>query len=492
MRFGLLLTGTTTKPNLHLPGRLATKLPGHDSGATTEGRPRRKKPRAPGTGGLHRPVYEISRIGPFAPLGHTQFRHYTIAALFSFSAFFVHMLIRGWLVNELTGSPLLVSLVPVLFIAPMLVFTLVGGELADRFKRTRVIATGESIVFGTYAALAVLILADVVQAWHVLVLTGVHGVTAATYAPSRQSLVGDLVRPKLQRAALGLSPAMFNLAQIAGPLVGGLVLATAGTGAAAVLGAVLVLPAIPIFASLRPVAKSQSSHKGSFLLNMKQGAAYIANHQTLRWYLVAGFALVITANTWVALLPPLAKDVLGQGAGGLAALQVSIGVGALLGAVLSVPIGSAMGEKRLTITTGFLFTGLVLALALSETFLLSLVIAGLAAGVATLYFVTNMITMQLTASPEFRSRVISVRFIMFGFGPFGMILLGSIAEFLGTQWALGISAISGAVLLGLITVSMKTGKAVDQTDERPKSRLASPVTEVKQSEPSDPSTPKIA
>lgn len=487
--FGFLLTGTVTKPNLHLPGHLTSKLPGHHSSSAENAHHRRKKPRAPHTGGFHRPVYQISRIGPFEPFGHTQFRHYTIAALFSFSAFFVHMLIRGWLVNELTDSPLLVSLVPVLFIAPMLVFTLVGGELADRFKRTRIIATGELIVFGTYVALAALALTDIVQAWHVLVLTGVHGITHATYAPARQSLVGDLVRPKLQRAALGLSPAMFNLAQIVGPLLGGIVLATAGTGAAAVLGAALILPAIPIYASLKPVAKSASGHKGSFVQNIREGAAYISGHKTLRWYLIVGFALVLTVNTWVALLPPLAKDVLEQGAGGLAALQVAVGIGALLGAIFAVPVASRIGEKRLTIASGFLFSALILALAVSEVFVLSLVIAGVTAAVATLYFVTNMITMQLTAAPEFRSRVISVRFIMFGFGPFGMIVLGSLAEFLGTQWALGIAAISGAVLLLLITLTLKTQEEVEAAStEKKVSQLATPPVEAITPENVDQST----
>lgn len=410
---------------------------------------------------MHRPVYQISRIGPFEPFGHTQFRRYTIASLFSFSAFFVQMLVRGWLVNDLTGSPLLVSLVPVLYIAPMLVFTLIGGELADRFRRTRIVAIGELVVFVTYVALAALTLSGVEQAWHVLVLTGVHGVVSSIYAPSRQTLVGDLVRPRLQRSALGLSPAIFNLAQIAGPLVGGLILATAGAGAASLTGALLILPAIPIYARLRPVKKSTTSHQGSFLRNMREGAAYIGRHKTLRWHLVAGFALILTVNTWGALFPPLAKEVLGQGAGGLAALQVAVGIGAFIGAVTSVPFATKFGDKRLTIASGFIFAGLVGALAASDIFLLSLVIVGVAAGVATLYFVTNMITMQLTAAPEFRSRVISVRFIMFGFGPFGMIVLGSLAEFLGTQWALGISAISGGALLLAITIFMKTGETTD-------------------------------
>ena len=410
---------------------------------------------------MHKPVFQISRIGPLEPFGHTQFRHFTIASLFSFSAFFVQMLVRGWLVNELTGSPLLVSLVPVLYIAPMLVFTLVGGELADRFRRTRIVAIGELIVFGTYAALAVLTLSGIEQAWHVLVLTGIHGVTSSIYAPARQTLVGDLVRPRLQRAALGLSPAVFNLAQILGPLFGGLVFTMAGAGAASLLGALLILPAIPIYARLKPVAKSTTSHQGSFVQNMREGARYIVGHKTLRWYLVAGFALVVTVNTWGALFPPLAKEVLGQGGGGLATLQVSIGIGSLIGAVTSMSFATRFGEKRLSVVAGLTFAALVGALAISNIFLLSVVIAGAAALVATLYFVTNMVTMQLTASPEYRSRVISVRFIMFGFGPFGMIIVGSLAEFFGTQWALGISAISGATMLLAITLFLKSGDPVE-------------------------------
>jgi MFS family permease len=366
------------------------------------------------------------------------------------------MLLRGWLVNDLTDSPFLVSLVPVLYIGPMLVFTLVGGELADRFPRTRIVSIGEFVVFLTYASLCVLTLLDVVNAWHVLSLTAVHGVTSAISAPSRQTLVGDLVRSRLQRPALGLSPAIFNMAQIAGPLVGGLVLANYGASAASILSAALILPAIPLYARLKPVAKSPMAHHGNMIENLREGARYIVGHPTLRWYLVAGFVLIITVNTWGAMLPPLAKDVLGRGAGGLAALQVAVGIGSMVGAVFAVSLAEQFGERRLSLISGFLFAGLVAALAISNIFYLSVVIAGMVAAVATLYFVTNMITMQMAASPEFRSRVISVRFIMFGFGPFGMIVIGALAQFWGTQIALAAAAGSGAFLLLVASLLMRS------------------------------------
>ena len=201
------------------------------------------------------------------------------------------------------------------------------------------------------------------------------------------------------------------------------------------------------------------AHRGtSFLVNIQEGARYISRHPMLRWYLLAGFVLIITTNTWGALFPPLAKEVLGRGGGGLAALQVAVGVGSLVGALAAVPVGQRYGEKRISIVAGLAFSALVAALAASDIFMLSVVIVGFGAATATVYFVTNMISMQLTAAPEYRSRVISVRFIMFGFGPFGMIALGAIAEFFGTQIALGITAVAGIALLALVTAFVRTGK----------------------------------
>ena len=369
------------------------------------------------------------------------------------------MLVRGWLVNELTGSPFQVSLVPVLLFAPMLVFSLLGGELADRFRRTRILAIGESLNAVNYVVFTALVLTGIVEAWHILALTGIYGVTAAILAPARQSLVGDLVRARIQRQAVGLSPAIFNLAQIIGPAAGGLVLATLGPGPAAALGTAFILPAIPIFARLRPVARSPMTRSGSIIENIRDGATYIARHPLLRWYMLAGFVLVITVNAWSALFPSLATDVLGRGAGGLAVLQVSIGIGALFGSVASISLAQKIGEKRLEIFSGFAFAALVGALALSTNFSLSALIAGLAAAVATAYFVTNMVSMQLTADPAYRSRVISVRYVMFGFGPFGMIVIGLLAEFLGVQAALAIAAGSGAVLLLLVSVLLRSSAA---------------------------------
>jgi MFS family permease len=464
---------------------LHTKLPAlHPN--LSPGSPKRRTRHA---GGFSRPVYSISKIGPFEPFGHTQYRHYTLAALLTFTAFFIQMLVRGWLVNELTDSPFLVSLIPVLFMGPMLVFTLVGGELADRFRLTRVIWVCEAITGATFAALAVLILTHTVEAWHVLVLTAIHGIVWAVVGPARQSLLGDLVRPNLQRAAIGLSPVIHNTAQIMGPLIGGVVLDLNGAGAAATLSALLVLPAVPLYARLKTVGKSQMAHRGtSFFVNIREGMSYISHHPMLRWYLLAGFVLILTTNTWGALFPPLAKDVLGRGAGGLAALQVAVGVGSLFGAVAAVPVGQRFGEKRISIVAGLAFSGLVGALAASDIFMLSVVIVGFAAATATVYFVTNMISMQLTAAPEFRSRVISVRFIMFGFGPFGMIALGAIAEFFGTQLALGVTAVTGIALLLLVTVFVRTGKPASAQAQRaaPASPVGAPAQQPPVTQPQAP------
>ncbi|MEX0762801.1 MAG: MFS transporter [Dehalococcoidia bacterium] len=395
---------------------------------------------------LSRPVRGFSRPGPLGVLSHPQYRRYSLAALLAFTAFALQMFLRGWLVLDLTHSPFMVSLVPALVMLPMLVFTLVGGELADRFNRQRLVLLGDAAAAAWYTGLAVLILTGVVQAWHVLALTAAQGVTGALAGPARQALIAELVPSEEQRHAIGLSPMMFNVSQIIGPVIGGAIVVMMSMGAASVVAVVLIIPALPMYALLKPVTAVTVKRGGSMLLNVKNGIRYVAAHPTLRWLLLGGAVIVLTVNSWGALFPSLAEEVLNRGAVGLATIQMAVGIGAVLGTLVSVLLSNRLGDGPLEVGSGFVFAGLVLAFAFSTVFPLSVVLAALAALAGTTFFVTNMTAMQMTADPEYRGRVVSVRFVMFGLNPLGMLAMGAAAESLGVQWALGIFAVLGALL----------------------------------------------
>jgi hypothetical protein len=171
--------------------------------------------------------------------------------------------------------------------------------------------------------------------------------------------------------------------------------------------------------------------------------------------MLAGFVMVVTVNSWGALFPPLAEDVLGRGAGGLATISMAVGFGALTGSLVGVLLGSRFSERQIEIGSGFVFTAMVGALAMSTSFPLSVLIAAVGACAATIFFVTNMVAMQMMAAPEYRGRVISLRFVMFGFNPVGMMAIGALAELMGVQWALAAFGLAGAVLLGAVTVFVR-------------------------------------
>jgi MFS family permease len=384
-------------------------------------------------------------------LSYSQYRRYSIAATLSFTAFAVQMLVRGWLVQDLTHSPFLVSLVPALMMLPMLVFTLIGGELADRFPRPKVTLIGDAAAMSWYVLLALLLAGGGVRAWQVLAITGAQGMTGALIGPARQSMIADLVPQQVQRGAIGLSSLTFNIAQIAGPALGGILLARFGALEASVASAILVLPALPLYATLKPAGGHRPRPEGSVLHHLRDGLAYVASSATMRWLLLGGLVLVLTVNAWGAMFPPLALDELGQDAGGLATLATAVGIGAVMGTVVSVILGGGRTRDGVVETgSGFAFAVVVGAVGASPWFPLTVAFAGLAALAGTVFFVTNMTVMQMAAPPEYRGRVISVRFLMFGLSPLGMVALGALAEETGPRLALGVFAIAGAALLALV------------------------------------------
>ena len=375
-----------------------------------------------------------------------------MAALLGYTAFFIQMLVRGWLVQDLTHSPFLVAMVPALLMLPMLVFTLIGGEIADRYDRQRTVIYSDVATLTTYVALTALVLSGAVQAWHVLVLTGLHGISGALQGPARQSLIADLVPQDAQRNAIGMSPAIFNVAQVVGPALGGVLLAVFGVGPSLTVSVVALAAALPVYARLRPMVRNRTRNAGSMVRHLGSGFRYVAANPTIRWFVLAGIVVVLTVNTWTSLFPTLAEDVLRQDAGGLAILTMAVGVGSLAGSFVAVGVAAQYPERRVEVVTGFAFAALVGMLAASTFFALSVVIVMLAAAAATTFMVTNMVAVQMAADPEYRGRVISVRFVMFGLTPVGMLGLGALAEVTGVQWALGAFALLGAALFGLVTL----------------------------------------
>lgn len=407
-----------------------------------------KKPRAVARAG--------QSTGPFAALADSQYQRYSIAALLSTVALVIESLARAWLLQGMTGSALMVSLVPALLMLPMLFLSVPGGELADRFNRKTITLAYEALALGTYGVLAYLVMAGAVQPWHVLAATALQGIGAALSAPARQTLITDLVGARQQRGAIGLSMVVANLAAIVGPATGGLLIARYGMDHAVLAAALVAAPALPIYLSLKPTnATVRVTRKGPMLGNLKDGLHYIAGDASLKWLLLACVVMIVTVNSWGALFPAFAQDVLKVGAGGLGAISTAVGGGALAATLLMVVIAGRIPDKTVEVVSGFLFAAFALGVAVSDSYLLSIGLVAMAAFAATSFFQTNLTAVQLHAPEEYRGRVISVRFVAWGLQPVGLLALGGLAEVIGPQPALAGFAVAGAVLFGALVIVLR-------------------------------------
>jgi MFS family permease len=394
--------------------------------------------------------------GPFAALADSQYQRYSIAALLSTVALVIESLARAWLLQRMTGSALVVSLVPALLMLPMLFLSVPGGELADRFSRKTITLAYEALALGTYAVLAYLVMAGTIQPWHVLAATALQGIGAALSAPARQTLITDLVSTRQQRGAIGLSMVVSNLAAILGPAAGGLLIARYGMAHAFLAAAIVAVPALPIYLSLKPAsAAARLTRRGPMLGNLKDGLHYISGDASLKWLLLACVVMIVTVNSWGALFPAFAENVLKVGAGGLGVISTAVGGGSLLATLLMVVVAGRIPDKTVEVVSGFLFAAFALGVAVSSSYLLSIGLVAMAAFAATSFFQTNLTAVQLHAPEEYRGRVISVRFVAWGLQPIGLLALGGLAEVIGPQPALAGFALAGALLFGILVIVLR-------------------------------------
>lgn len=397
-------------------------------------------------------------IGPFA---YPLYRRFWMAGLLSFTAFWVQLITRSWLIQEMTGSPLMVTLIPVAMLLPMLFLSIPAGVLADRFDRRRIIIVMEAMAFLGYLSLTLIAFSGAMQVWHVLALSALTGSLMALASPSRMSQVPNLVPASEVRRAIGLSAVVFNLAQIAGPAIGGILIGQMGTDVALSASLFFSVPALLLYMSVRVEKSSRmKAARTNAVQAVKQGFGYAFHDPVLRNLLLSALVVVATIGTWAALMPTFASDVLNQGAEVLGLLTLSMGVGALMGSLVVIFFGGRISHEKIEV---FAVLGLALSVigfAMSPSLSLSLVFAMLAGFSQTAFMVTNMTVVQMATPEEFRGRVLGIRFLIIGTQPIGTIALGLTAEALGPQAAVAIMAVIGFVVYGAVQLATRPHREV--------------------------------
>lgn len=379
-----------------------------------------------------------------------------------------------WQVYEITGSALLLGLTGLARAAPHMVLSLMGGVIADRWNRVRLIQAGQFANGLTVAALAVLTLMGTVEVWHLYVVTVLNSAFSAVSNPARAAVIPALVPRENLVNAIALNATIQQVSQIVGPALGGIAIAVIGLGGTYVLnGGAYLLAMVVIFGIKTPTTPLAATSSPWF--SFVEGMAFVRRRRVIVSLLALDLGETVLGS-YRALLPIFA-DLLGVGATGFGILGGAPGVGSVLGAFFILSLGN-MRYKGLYVAGGVLgYCGALIVLALAPWFWLALV-GGALLGAANSIQMVPRNTVILAISPDaLRGRVEAFRSMVAGGGPpLGFTLSGVLAAAIGAPMALVVGGIACAGLVGAIVLADREIRDPDLGDLLPEDRPEEPAS----------------
>ncbi len=377
---------------------------------------------------------------------HRNYRLFFSGQLVSLMGNWITSVSQGWLVYDLTHSPLLLGVTSFAGAAPIFFFSAFGGAIADRFDHRRMLLITQSLACAQSALLAILTLTGMIRIWEIVALALFQGFVYAFDVPIRQAMTVEMVGKEDLRHAISLNAMMFNLARVTGPPVAGILIAIMGVGVCFALDAVSYGAVILSLSMMAFAARPKRRHSDA-IRSVILGARYVWGTRDIRISLILVSVCSAFGAAYLTLLPAFARDVLHQDSQGLGYLYGGVGAGALLGAyaLARVPDRHLM-MTPLVAALGFGLS--LIAFSQSHIFWLSLLLlTPCSFSLMLLGGATNSIV-QLVSRDDMRGRVVAFYAMAFlGMMPWGSLILGFVAEHFGTSLAVtfgGLACILGA------------------------------------------------
>lgn len=403
----------------------------------------------------------MASLHPFASLGHRNFRLFWTGQFIALTGAWMYQTAQNWLVYQLTDSAFFLGLAGTAASLPILLFTLAGGVIADRFPKHSTILATRIIAMLISLVLAFLAATDRVIIWHVLVLTFLIGSCNAVEIPARQSFIIELVGKKNLLNGIAMISSAFHGASMIGPAVAGVIIKTFGIGACFFLSSLSFLGIIiAIFMMRFPADDGRSSpDRDGVIREFREGISYIFGHPRIYVLLISVGIISFFGFPYMSFLPVYARDILKTGETGLGILMGSSGAGALTGATGLALRGDISRKGILMAAAGITLSIALLLFSLSEIPLVSYVMLFFVGAGATNMIATANSLLQLNVPDHLRGRVMSSFTTMFlGMAPLGNFVVGSLAYYTGTQRALTTAAV--LCLIGITFLLIKRPEIV--------------------------------
>jgi MFS family permease len=391
---------------------------------------------------------EAARRYGLGALAHRNFRLFLFGQTVSLTGTWMQSIAQGWLVLQLTNSPLYVGLVSALGSLGVLLFTLYAGVVADRTDKRRTVVITQALLMLQAFALAALVWTRTVTVESVMGLAAFLGVVNAFDIPTRQSFIVEMVGKEDLMSAIALNSSVFNATRVFGPAVAGVLIGSVGIAWCFLLNGVSYLAVIAGLLLMRLPPRVPPAPGGSVWSGLREIGTFIHADRRVSALVALTGLFSVFGFPFLVLMPVIARDVLHAGAAGYGALTAAVGVGALLGA-LSIAVWSGRIPKGRTLVAGGTSFGLALALfASSRSFPLSMALVALAGCAMILNNALTNTLLQTLVPDALRGRVMGFySFVFVGLAPLGALQAGLLAEHFGAPWAVATGGVITALAM---------------------------------------------
>jgi MFS family permease len=394
----------------------------------------------------------------FRALRHRNYRLFFSGQIISLAGTWMQTVAQSWLVYRLTGSSLLLGLVGFAGQIPVFLLASMGGMVADRRSRYRIVIATQTSAMLLAFILSALTLLGHIKVWEIMLVASSLGVVNAFDIPARQAFVIEMVTPQDLINAIALNSAMVNGARILGPAVAGVTVAAIGEGWCFFANGVSYI-AVIVGLLLMIVTPRPRPSQPAGLRSLVEGFHWVARTAPIRALLLLLGLVSLTGMPYMVLMPIFADRILHSGARGLGLLMGAAGVGALTGTMVLAARQGVRGLGRWVMFAAMGFGTSLILFSMSHWFWLSILLVMPAGFSMILQMASSNTLIQTMVPDQLRGRVMAVYSMMFmGMAPFGALLSGAIAQHVGAPLTVrlgGIVSLAGGTIFALAWPGMR-------------------------------------
>ena len=392
------------------------------------------------------PVGGITWRHTFRALRYRNYRLFFWGQLVSLIGTWMQQTAMSWFVYQITNSKLLLGVVAAMGSAPMMLSSIWGGSLADRYSKRSILVATQTAQMICAFFLAAGVWAGFATPLFIIIVAAFNGLAMGFDMPARQAFTVEMTSREDLLNAISLNSSIVNGARIVGPSLAGLLIGVVGVAMCFFLNGLTFVAVIAGLLMMRLPPFQRPAHAVSTSEHAWNGIVYSMKHQRVRTILMLFLAVGVFGWSYTVLMPAFARDVLGRGANGYGILMSASGTGAFIGALVVATYGHLFTPRRLALGGVWLFSAALFAISLTRNFYVALAFLFVAGFGMLLFFSTSNTVLQTIVSDEMRGRVMGVWSLVFGaMIPLGSLEAGAVAHWLSTSFALAFGAIICAV-----------------------------------------------